>query len=202
MITRNSIEHVVAALEMSSAATSDFDLNPNFPIANSAELRAAAVLVALVSTPRGIEVILTKRASHLRHHPGQIAFPGGKKDPDDTSLVATALREANEEIHLTPNSVDILGRLPVHRTVTNFEMVPIIGSVTGDVDISPADGEVSEIFQVPLSHLTDLSQYRVESRLWRGIWRSYYTVPYGPFYIWGATARVLFGLADRMSRCG
>jgi len=191
----------MSALELSSAGSSDFDLNPDLPQSGDIELRAAAVLLPLIATPRGIEVILTKRASHLKHHPGQIAFPGGKKDAEDPSLVATALREAQEEIALRPDAVDVLGKLPAHRTVTNFEMTPIIGSIKGKIAISPSEGEVSEVFQVPLSHLATTSNYQVQSRRWRGVWRSYYAVPYGPYYIWGATARVLFGLADRMSRC-
>ncbi len=202
MATRNSIEHVMAALDLSGAGSSDFDLNPDLPTRPDVELRDAAVLVPLVSTSRGLEVILTKRASHLKHHPGQIAFPGGKRDAEDVSLVATALREANEEIGLPMGAVDIVGQLPAHRTVTNFDMTPIIGSITGEIDLVPSEGEVSEIFYVPLSYLADMSKYQVQSRRWRGVWRSYYAVPFGPYYIWGATARVLYGLADRMSRCG
>lgn len=200
MTTCNTIDHVMSALELSGAGSSDFDLNPDLPQSPKTELRAAAVLIPLVATASGIEVILTKRASHLKHHPGQIAFPGGKKDPEDLSLVATALREAHEEIGLLPRSVEVVGKLPAHNTVTNFEMTPIIGIIKGAADISPSEGEVSEVFRVPLSHLSDTSNYQVQSRRWRGVWRSYYAVPYGPYYIWGATARVLFGLADRMSQ--
>ena len=158
-------------------------------------LRAAAVLVAVTEAGR---LILTKRASHLAHHPGQIAFPGGKVDAGDASPEAAALREAQEEIGLPPAAVQVLGRLPCHETVTGFQITPVLGVVRQAFVPQPEAGEVEEVFTVPLGHVLDPARYSVERRRWRGEWRRYYAVPYGPYYTWGATARILRGLADRV----
>ena len=185
---------LTTALARSGSTSSDFDLNPGFAPTGLA-LRPAAVLVGIVAHPNGARVILTKRASHLKHHPGQIAFPGGKQESGDATLEATALREAFEEIGVAPNFVRPIGRLPAHETVTGFQMTPILAEVSG-FQPAPDPGEVEEVFTVPLAHLLNPARYTVERRQWRGQWRAYYTVPWGPYYIWGATARILRGLAE------
>ena len=178
----------------SSGETSDFDLNPSVQLPPNRKLRPAAVLLAFQP---GAGVWLTKRSSHLKHHPGQIAFPGGKLDPTDASLEAAALREAQEEIGLPPACVQILGTLPPHETVTGFLVTPFVGHVYRDFTARPEAGEVEEAFTVPLHHLIDPRNYLIQSRRWQGQLRRYYTVPWGPYYIWGATARILHGLAAR-----
>jgi len=177
-------------------ASSDFDLNPEFSPPEAPILKPAAVLIAVTQDMR---VILTKRSTQLKHHPGQIAFPGGRKDDTDHDLVQTALREAKEEIGLDPASVRTLGNLPKHETVTNYAVTPIVGMVPSGLTFVAEPDEVSEVFTVPLSHVLDLSNYRIEGRRWRGQRRHYYTMPYGPYYIWGATARILHGLAEGMA---
>ena len=188
------IDRLRAALARPGGDSSDFDLNPGLVLPAGRVLRPAAVLVAIWQD----RLILTKRASHLKHHPGQIAFPGGKVDPTDDSAEAAALREAREEIALPPATVELLGRLPAHETVTGFSVTPVLGHIRDAFSPVPEAGEVEEVFTVPLSHVLNPARYVVERRLWRGEWRHYYAVPYGPYYIWGATARILRGLAERV----
>jgi 8-oxo-dGTP pyrophosphatase MutT (NUDIX family) len=189
-----------AALSRPAGPSSDFDLNPDLrPVADKA-LRPAAVLIPIWLRPEGAALILTKRSSHLKHHPGQIAFPGGKVDPTDAGPQAAALREAQEEIGLDPSRVQIIGSLPVHETVTGFAMTPFVGLLRGDFTPVPEAGEVEEVFTVPLSHVLSPENFAIEQRRWMGVSRRYYTVPYGPYYIWGATARILRGLAERVGR--
>jgi 8-oxo-dGTP pyrophosphatase MutT (NUDIX family) len=189
---------LVTALARDSAGSSDFDLNPDVVLPEGRKLRPAGVLVPVEIIAGTPNILLTKRASHLKHHPGQIAFPGGKQDEGDADVEATALREAREEIGLPEGHVRVLGRLPPHETVTNFTVTPVVGVIERDFEIRPEPGEVEEVFRVPLAHVTDPSRFAIEGRRWRGQRRHYYTVPFGPYYIWGATARILRGLAERM----
>ncbi|WP_425044930.1 CoA pyrophosphatase [Primorskyibacter sp. S87] len=191
-------QELLAALAQPGFGSSDFDLNPDTVLPENRRLRPAGVLIPIDVTGSEARVILTKRSSALKHHPGQIAFPGGKQDEGDQSVVAAALREANEEIGLPQDLPEVLGQLPVHETVTGFEVTPVVALVQDRFEIAPEAGEVEEAFSVPLRHLADEERYIVEARRWRGEWRRYYTVPFGPYYIWGATARILRGLAARM----
>ncbi|PVA07674.1 CoA pyrophosphatase [Thalassorhabdomicrobium marinisediminis] len=181
------------AITRARHATSDFDLTPDVALPPQRRLRPAAVLVAVSQDGR---VVLTKRATHLKHHPGQIAFAGGRKEDWDADLVDTALREAQEEIGLDPAAARVLGTLPTHETVTNFSVTPVVALLPPGLTFRPEPGEVAEIFEVPLSHVLQPANFRVEGRYWNGHRRQYYTLPYGPFYIWGATARMLRNLAE------
>ncbi len=188
---RKRLEHFRTALAQSGAGSSDFDLNPETILPAGRKLRPAGVLAAIVEGEEGLSVLLTKRSAALRHHPGQIAFPGGKQDEGDTDVIAAALREADEEIGLHANNVEVLGTLPPHETVTSFHVTPVIGFVKSTFVMRPEPGEVDEVFAVPLDHVLNPDNYQIQSRRWRGQMRHYFVVPYGPYYIWGATARML-----------
>ncbi|MEX0971554.1 MAG: CoA pyrophosphatase [Paracoccaceae bacterium] len=183
-------------------SSSDFDLLPGLRASLPAgrKLRAAAVLVAVQPGPMGAQVLLTRRAPGMRHHPGQVAFPGGKVDAADATPLAAALRESHEEIGLPPNLVDVLGAMPSHETVTGFDVVPFIGIIPADFVPVPELGEVDEIFAVPLRFLMDPANHARQARLWQGQMRPYLTMPYGPHYIWGATARMLQALSEAWAR--
>lgn len=185
------LKHFQTALAQTGVGSSDFDLNPETVLPAGRKLRPAGVLAPIVEGENGLSVLLTKRSAALKHHPGQIAFPGGKQDDGDVDVVAAALREAHEEIGLPPECVEVLGRLPPHETVTSFHVTPVIGFVKSEFTLRPEPGEVDEVFSVPLDHVLNPDNYLIQSRPWRGQMRHYFIVPYGPYYIWGATARML-----------
>ncbi|MBY6140165.1 CoA pyrophosphatase [Leisingera daeponensis] len=196
-------DRIAAALKQQGGGSSDFDLNPGTVLPEGRKLRPAGVLVPVTIASGSPQLILTKRSSALKHHPGQIAFPGGKVDATDKDPCAAALREAWEEIGLPQDMPEIIGCLPEHETVTGFSVTPVVAVIRDRFDERPEAGEVAEVFSVPLAHVFKLENYIIESRRWRGTRRRYYTVPYGPYYIWGATARMLRGLAARMEeQCG
>jgi 8-oxo-dGTP pyrophosphatase MutT (NUDIX family) len=190
---------ILRAIAQPAENTSDFDLNSNSNYC-AGELKSAGVLVPLIVRPSGVNLILTKRAANLSNHPGQISFPGGKREGDDADIVFTALREAKEEIGLNPEIVTVLGSLPTHDTITGFKITPTVGWIDGEWNMVADPSEVSEVFEVPLVHLMRLKNFHLQARTWKGFNRSYYSVPYGPYYIWGATAGILRGFCKQMGQ--
>lgn len=154
-------------------------------------LRPAAVLIPVIERDPGLTVLFTRRTEHLQAHAGQISFPGGGVEAMDQSPVATALRETEEEIGLHPRHVEVLGRLAVHPTVTGYRVTPVVGLVRPPFELRLDEFEVAEIFEVPLAFLLDPANHRRDSMVRDGRVREFDAVPYGPHYIWGATAAML-----------
>ena len=179
-------------------ARGDHDLNPEFAEPGR-RLTQAAVLCPVVRRPGGLAVILTMRPRTMRAHPGQIAFPGGKVDPEDGTPLAAALREAEEEIGLPRSQVEILGELERYETRTGFAIAPFIGLVAEGFEPTPEPGEVAEAFDVPLDFLLDLANHRRMSRDWRGRRRFFWAMPFESRFVWGATAGMLRRLAERVA---
>ena len=159
--------------------------------------RPAAVLVGLQQQAAGWHVVMTRRAGHLAHHAGQISFPGGKVDPADASLVATALREAQEEIALTPGSVTILGALDIVASPVGFVVQPVVGLIAPESDFVAAPDEVDEVLVLPLADIVDTARHRRESYLREGVRREVWVIDHADHYLWGLSASILVDLAGR-----
>lgn len=183
------------AAEIRAETRGDHDLNPGETPPSSA-LRPAAVLVPLIDRREGMSVLLTQRTAHLSAHAGQISFPGGRMEEEDADAVATALRETDEEVGLTRDLVDVIGRLDTYVTGTGFEITPIVGIVTPPYTLTIDPYEVAEAFEVPLSYILDRRNHNRQERESAGRVRVFYVLPYQGRNIWGATAGMLVNLAE------
>ena len=192
------IKGVLSGLERSST---DFDLSSGPERDSSVQLKPASVLIGIMTFDGKAQVVLTKRSSRLARHPGQVALPGGRQERRDADVVAAALREAKEEIGLPTAHVCVLGKMPQHETITGFAITPVVALIYKPFEIRVEASEVDEVFTVPFDCLVRRANYQVQSRQWKGQQRAYYTIPYGPYYIWGATARIFFSLAEGWERC-
>ncbi len=161
-------------------------------------LTPAAVLLPIVLRPAGQTVLLTQRTAHLRDHAGQISFPGGRVETEDLSPVHTALRETEEEIGLSRQHVEVLGYLPEYRTATGYRVTPGVGVVAPPFELRPDAQEVAEVFEVPLGFLLDPANHQRHSLHYRGALRHYFAMPYGDYFIWGATAGMIRSLCSRL----
>ncbi|MDR2880722.1 MAG: CoA pyrophosphatase [Azoarcus sp.] len=170
----------------------------DWPGAGGAQPRPAAVLVPLVlheHRKNGLSVLFTRRTDHLHHHPGQISFPGGGMEEGDSSAEETAVREAEEEIGLAPERVELIGRLPDYLTGTGFRVTPVVGLLHSPIKLKLDCFEVAEAFEVPLSHFLDPANHRQHTiRINGGEPRCFHAMPYGDYFIWGATAGMLMTL--------
>jgi 8-oxo-dGTP pyrophosphatase MutT (NUDIX family) len=186
-----------AVLAPPAGPRGDGDLNPGaWPTPE--RLRPAAVLCPVARRPEGLTVVLTMRPATMRAHAGQIAFPGGKIDPGDASPLAAALREAREEIGLTEDEAEVLGPLDRYETRTGFAITPFVALLRPGFRAIPHPTEVAAVFEAPLDWLTDPARLRRMSREVGGVERRFWAVTWGEWFVWGATAGMLKGLADRL----
>ena len=156
----------------------------------------AAVLIGVTDRPDP-GVILTVRREHMRTHAGQVAFPGGRVDPGETSVEA-ALREAWEELGLDPGAADVVGSIDPYRTITGYVVTPVLAVVRPDQPLSPHEHEVADWFEAPLGFVLDPANQQYKSALFRGRERYYYEIMWGERRIWGATASMIVNLSRRL----
>jgi len=155
---------------------------------------AAAVLIPMIAHAPELTVLFTQRTQQLRSHSGQVSFPGGRVEPGDASAEFTALREAQEEIGLALERVEILGRLPEYHTRTGFRVTPVIGLIQPPLELMPDPREVESVFEVPLSFLLDPANRQRRTRELQGRSVGFYVFEYQGHMIWGATAGMLVNL--------
>jgi 8-oxo-dGTP pyrophosphatase MutT (NUDIX family) len=176
----------------------DFALTGPVPSpATVARARPAAVLAPIVARQQGPTVLLTRRASHLSSHSGQIAFPGGKIDSGETPLDAV-LREAREEIGLEERFIEPLGWLDPYLTGTGYCIAPLVALIDPSFMLTLNESEVDEVFETPFAFLMDPLNHRLDRRKWQGRMRKFYAIPHEDRYIWGATAGILRNLYERL----
>lgn len=180
-----------------------FNLHPHAPVTRRVDeplrkrLRPAAVLIPIIERPHGLSLILTQRSAKLRQHAGQISFPGGRYEPQDKTLLTTALRETEEEIGLPREHIEVIGRLQDYPVLSNFMIRPYVGFVTLQAPLVAEAGEVAEIFEVPLADILDLNNHYAY-RIKKFIYDRVYFIPWQHRNIWGATAGILRELAEQL----
>lgn len=158
------------------------------------QLKRAAVMVPLVERPEGLMVLLTQRASHLKNHPGQISFPGGRMEPDDAGPWEAALRETREEIGLAPDYASLAGYLHDHVVLTGYQITPAVAFVRPGFTLRLDRTEVDDVFEVPLEFVLDATHHVPRTRQFAGREFLTHDIPYGERHIWGATAGMLLSL--------
>ena len=165
-----------------------------------AGLNPAAVLVPVVERHDGLHLLLTRRSTQLRHHAGQISFPGGRQDPDDQDLIATALRETKEELGIPSHLVQVIGTLNPLNTISRFEVLPVLALLDADYPLELSANEVEHAFEVPLNHLLDRRNHIALTFVRAGKQHTVYWIPWQLHYIWGATASMICQLAQHLER--
>lgn len=178
---------------------SDYDFDPANRPPQPVTLTPAAVLLPIVQRGEVSTVLFTERSARLSRHAGQVSFPGGRSDPEDASLVQTALRETQEETGIAPDFVSVAGFLEAYETGTGFAILPVVGLLREGFMLAPDTDEVAEIFEVPLGFLLDPANRQKQQTEWKGRMRHYYAFRYHGHYIWGATAAMLVNFAERMA---
>lgn len=177
----------------------DHHLNPEFAdMVRDNALNRAAVLIPVIDYPGEPAVLLTKRTDKLRTHSGQVAFPGGRIDPEDGDAETAAIRECAEETGIGADHIEIVGRLPDYMTGSGFRISPVLSVVTPGYAIVPNPDEVDAVFEVPFAYLMDEANHQRGSRMFQGRERFYYEMPYGERYIWGITAGIIRLMYERL----
>ncbi len=186
-LRRRFVEPVIWTPEFGAESEMNFSGRPPVP---------AAVLVPLVVRESELNLLLTLRTAHLNDHAGQVSFPGGRVDPEDSDAIATALRETEEEVGLARRHVEVIGSLPEYQTGTGFTVTPVVALVHPPFELAADAFEVAEIFEVPMSFLMDGAHHERRSAELpnRPGRRSFYSMPYHDYFIWGATAAMLRNL--------
>lgn len=203
-----SLEH---RLRQALAGTSEAEPRPQTPIelplkleklllpALLKGLRPASVLVPVVKRPKGLQLLLTVRAETLRSHRGQISFPGGRREEGDASAAAAALREAEEEVGIPGGAVEVVGYLDDYPTLTRYMVTPVVGLVDDVAEVKPCAREVAEIFEVPLSFVLGVENFERKILTREGLNVPFFELNYGSYRIWGATAGMLWNLAQKVA---
>jgi 8-oxo-dGTP pyrophosphatase MutT (NUDIX family) len=200
-----NIEHVKAQLARVDQATigesgdMTFQERREYHQALGRKVRPAGVLILLIQRDDALNVVLTQRTAHLHDHAGQISFPGGRYEPEDADIVATALRESFEEIGTDSGVIQVMGCLPNYVTITAYEITPVVATSTPQTFTCDAF-EVADAFEVPLAHILDDASWRRDSFMREGQRREYWAVPYKERYVWGATAGMLRTFRDVLLR--
>ncbi|RTE87532.1 MULTISPECIES: CoA pyrophosphatase [Gammaproteobacteria] len=174
---------------------------PSYPTWPQLDWQPSGVLVPIRDNNGELEVILTRRPAFMRHHANQICFPGGRREPSDIDLRATALRETHEELGIAPEAVNVIGTLPPQPVLTRFVIQPFIGIVETHVEIVPDANEVSEVLVVPLAELVEQANHLQISRN-NSMYPMVHFIPWQNSLIWGATAAIIRRLADQLNPSG
>lgn len=173
--------------------------NSPTPALKSVALTPSAVLVPIVEHNKNPHILLTKRAKHLRHHPGQISFPGGRQEASDKNLIETALRETEEEIGINPNAVEVLGKLKLQPTISGFMIQPIVGVVEANLNLTLNKNEVSATFEIPFDFALNPKNWQKSYHEFNGQKHPVYSIIYKKENIWGVTAQILVNFATLLA---
>jgi 8-oxo-dGTP pyrophosphatase MutT (NUDIX family) len=190
-------QDLLIALRARFASRASFLWEDEWPV--HAEQSSASVLIAIAPRAQGLSVLLTRRADHLYHHPGQISFPGGRVEDSDASPIQAALRESEEEIGLSAEQVEVLGSLPEYGTSSGFRVTPVVGLVSASFEPRLDAFEVAELFSVPLHFVLQTANYQRHRVQRDGSVRRFFAIPHAGRFVWGATAGMLAMLAAFMS---
>ncbi|NVK21113.1 MAG: CoA pyrophosphatase [Kangiellaceae bacterium] len=160
------------------------------------QLRPSAVLVPIIEREQGLQLLLTQRTEHLKHHAGQISFPGGRMDDSDKDLIHTALRETEEEVGIEEPLIQVMGKLPLQPTVSGFMIQPVVATIANHYEMTLSADEVADAFEVPLDFVCDEANHNHYFKEYQGRQYPIYSIPYQNRNIWGATASIIVQFAN------